>query len=84
MKDIGSVHQFILEIQPISKSYNLRGTPIFYPSHLKIIEVILNSHEFVKACKKLVYSISLKYSQFLTHGTRVATSIFLLSPLINF
>ena len=74
-KYISSVHPFILVIQQVLVSHNLKGvTPSFDHAH----QIIISFPEFVSPFKKSIYSINsfMKYNQFKSPATRVATLIF--------
>ena len=60
--------------------------PIFDNAHPKIIEITFSFPEFATACKNLqtvhfIYSF-LRYSQFLSPVTRLATPNFFFNPLL--
>lgn len=78
IQKISSIHIFILKVQHILGSYELKDHVNFDYAHSKMIESTFRIPEFVPVCKKLVYSIcsSLRYSQFLSSMTRLATLIF--------
>ena len=65
MQKIGSIHQFILEIQQILDSQDLKDHNRFYHHHPKIIKVTFAFREFLSTQQKSVYYINsfLRYSQ---------------------
>ena len=57
MQKISLFHHFILEIQQILESQDLKGHPMFDHHHPKIVKVIFGFPEFLSTHQKLVYSI---------------------------
>ena len=78
MQKISPIHNLILQVRQILGSYELNGHTIFDHAHPKIIESTFSSPEFPPACKKPFHSIYsfLRYCQFLSPVTRLATPIF--------
>ena len=78
MQKISPIHNLILQVRQILGSYELNGHTIFDPAQPKIIESTFSSPEFQPACKKTFHSIYsfLRYCQFLSPVTRLATPIF--------
>ena len=59
MPKISSLHQFILDIQPILESHDQTGHTHFWPHPPKIFWSTLNLCKFVSTCKKSGYFINL-------------------------
>ena len=75
IQKISSIHKFILKMQQISGSHDLRSPGHAYP---KIIESTFSFPQFVPACKRSVYSICsfLRHNQFESPMIRLTTPIF--------
>ena len=56
-KKLSSIRKFILNVQQILGSHELKSLTIFDHAHSKIIESIFNLSEFVPVRKKAVYFI---------------------------
>ena len=66
IQKFSSIHKFILKMQQILGSHELKALTIFEHAHLKNIASTFSFPGFVPACKKSVYSICsfLRYNQF--------------------
>ena len=78
MQKISSVHNLILKVRQILGSHELNGHTHFDHAHPQIIESTFSFLEFAPACKKSFHSIYsiLRYSQFLSPVTSLATPVF--------